>query len=90
MIDNSNIPSLLHYIVPGKHRQSQGYSSSTEPEYQDTQTLQTINNLALVYRLQGQYKGAETLHERVLASREKLLGCLSALTPGVFRCLSTP
>ncbi len=35
---------------------------------------QSLNNLAELYRTQGQYAQAEPLHKRALAIREKALG----------------
>ncbi len=42
------------------------------PDHPDT--AQSLNNLAILYKNQGQYEQAEPLYQRALAIREKTLG----------------
>jgi len=49
-----------------------GYEKALGVDHPDT--LATVNNMAVVFRRQGQYEKALGLYERALAGREKALG----------------
>jgi len=49
-----------------------GYEKALGVYHPDT--LATVNNMAMVFRSQGQYEKALGLYERALAGREKTLG----------------
>jgi tetratricopeptide (TPR) repeat protein len=49
-----------------------GEEKALGPEH--TSTLDTVNNLGLLYRAQGRLVEAEAMYERALAGKEKALG----------------
>jgi tetratricopeptide (TPR) repeat protein len=50
-------------------RALKGYEKAGEPEH--TLTLDKVNNLGNLYRVQGRLKEAEEMYERALKGREK-------------------
>jgi len=49
-----------------------GYEKTLGPDH--TSTLDTVNNLGLLYRNQGKLAEAEQMYVRALAGKEKALG----------------
>jgi tetratricopeptide (TPR) repeat protein len=49
-----------------------GYEKAWGPEH--TSTLNTVNNLGILYQNQGRHKDAEMMYNRALAGKEKAWG----------------
>ena len=49
-----------------------GYEKALGPDH--TSTLDTVNNLGILYSDQGKLKEAEEMYQRALAGKEKALG----------------
>ncbi|KAH0545457.1 hypothetical protein FGG08_000458 [Glutinoglossum americanum] len=58
--------------LPDNSLSLKGYEKQFGPDQPDT--LRTVQNLAIVYGNQSQYKEAEQLYGRALEGREKQLG----------------